>query len=122
MTPALLHLAARAVQSIHVLREKQVDTLATYSRITLYVYDILLNIDREKALIWKEGLRPSSLLYYLVRYPVIAKQIYFLLSTPQIPKYSAIRVYISGFSPDELALVAIHGIDLRSLFLSSLLG
>ncbi|TFK35375.1 hypothetical protein BDQ12DRAFT_737650, partial [Crucibulum laeve] len=76
--PSLIALVARATTSLHAHRQTQISAYATYSRITLYAYDILLNLSREKELIWKEGLRPSSLLYYAVRYPVIAKQIFYL--------------------------------------------
>ncbi|KAF9055619.1 hypothetical protein BJ165DRAFT_1427337 [Panaeolus papilionaceus] len=88
-----------ALQSIHSLRQTQINTYATYSRITLYAYDILLNLDREQKLIWSDPLRPSSVLYYFVRYPVIAKQIFFLRSTPHMPQVGSnfidVFIYLS---------------------------
>ncbi|KAF4615696.1 hypothetical protein D9613_012526 [Agrocybe pediades] len=74
-------LLERSVASLHALRQTQIDTYAAYSRITLWTFDLLINLDREQELIWSEGLRASSLLYYAVRYPVIARQIFYVCYT-----------------------------------------
>ncbi|KAF9554679.1 hypothetical protein CPC08DRAFT_712689 [Agrocybe pediades] len=74
-------LLERSVASLHALRQTQINTYAAYSRITLWTFDLLINLDREQELIWSEGLRASSLLYYAVRYPVIARQIFYVCYT-----------------------------------------
>ncbi|KAF8995710.1 hypothetical protein BDQ17DRAFT_1365344 [Cyathus striatus] len=81
---AATQIFAQAAESIHKLRQTQINTYAAYSHITLYAYDILLNLAREKQLIWADPFRFSSILYYFVRYPVIAKQIFSLFSNPHM--------------------------------------
>ena len=44
--------------------------------VALLAYDVLINLAREKRLVWDEKFRPSSVLYYLTRYPVVAFQIF----------------------------------------------
>ncbi len=53
----------------------------------LLAYDVLINLAREKRLVWDETFRPSSVLYYLTRYPVVAYQIFnvvYTWTTPQV--------------------------------------
>lgn len=54
----------------------------------LLVYDILLNAAREKELIWTQRWRTSTVLYLLIRYPVMAFQIFSIhaseFPTPQV--------------------------------------
>lgn len=69
-------LAARAIETAHHTREIQIDKYAAYSRLTLLAYDILLNLPREKRLVWDSKFRASSILYYMVRYPVIVYQVF----------------------------------------------
>ncbi|THV04063.1 hypothetical protein K435DRAFT_835517 [Dendrothele bispora CBS 962.96] len=73
------------VASAHKARQLQVNEFANASRITLILYDVLLNLDREKRLIWEEKFRASTLLYYILRYPVIAFQIFTLFIAPDLP-------------------------------------
>ncbi|KAF5358751.1 hypothetical protein D9758_008593 [Tetrapyrgos nigripes] len=61
-------------------------------------YDILLNIDREKRLIWEEGFRVSTVLYYILRYPVIAFQIFTLLLGPNLAQLrSNVQIHVHSF-------------------------
>ncbi|KAI0687744.1 hypothetical protein BC835DRAFT_1309104 [Cytidiella melzeri] len=65
--------------SAHEARQTQVNEFANVSRIiilALLLYDILLNLGREKQLVWDTKFRSSSVLYYVVRYPVLAFQIF----------------------------------------------
>lgn len=47
-------------------------------------YDILINLSREKRLVWDTDFRPSSVVYYMVRYPVIAYQVFNVSYTPGV--------------------------------------
>ncbi|KAI0342659.1 hypothetical protein BDW22DRAFT_131793 [Trametopsis cervina] len=60
----------------HKLRQTQVNEFANVSRITILLYDILINLEREKRLVWDAKFRASSVLYYVLRYPVIAFQVF----------------------------------------------
>jgi len=54
----------------------------------LLAYDILLNLGREKRLVWEESFRISTVLYYILRYPVIAFQVFTLFLAPDLPQVS----------------------------------
>lgn len=54
--------------------------------VALLAYDVLINLAREKRLVWDEKFRPSSVLYYLTRYPVVAFQIFNVVYTPSTPQ------------------------------------
>ncbi|TFK86297.1 hypothetical protein K466DRAFT_587350 [Polyporus arcularius HHB13444] len=56
--------------------------------VTLLAYDVLINLAREKRLVWDETFRPSSVLYYLTRYPVVAYQIFNVVYTPTTPQFT----------------------------------
>ncbi|KAL0954097.1 hypothetical protein HGRIS_005243 [Hohenbuehelia grisea] len=72
--------------SAHQARKTQVAEFANFSRIALLAYDIVLNLGREKQFIWDDKFRPSHILYYLVRYPVIAFQIFQVTYKPTMPQ------------------------------------
>lgn len=66
----------------------------------LLAYDILLNLGREKELIWDTKFRTSSVLYYMTRYPVVAYQVfnvcYSPTTTPKV-RFAFIMDYLSTF-------------------------
>ncbi|KAF8523468.1 hypothetical protein BU17DRAFT_85772 [Hysterangium stoloniferum] len=78
---------SRPVPSLFQAREIHLNVISSYSRIALCIWDILINLAREKELIWTEGFKASTLLYYMVRYPVFAKIIFQAVATPETPKY-----------------------------------
>ncbi|KAF9563549.1 hypothetical protein CPC08DRAFT_721517 [Agrocybe pediades] len=57
------------VASLNALRETIELKAKVHPTSALWIFDILINLDREQELIWSEGLRASSLLYYALRYP-----------------------------------------------------
>ncbi|RDX42037.1 hypothetical protein OH76DRAFT_1363513, partial [Lentinus brumalis] len=64
----------------------QINHYAAFSRLALLAYDVLISLAREKRLVWDETFRPSSVLYYLTRYPVVAYQIFNVVYTPTTPQ------------------------------------
>ena len=42
----------------------------------LLAYDLLLNISREADLIWRQKWRASTVIYFFLRYPVVAFQVF----------------------------------------------
>ena len=50
------------------------------------VYDILICLEREWRYVWRAKFRVSSALYYTVRYPVLAYQIFSVVYTPETPQ------------------------------------
>lgn len=53
-------------------------------------YDMILNMGREKRLVWDTKFRASSVVYYTVRYPLIAFQVFQVSWTPTTPHCDAI--------------------------------
>ncbi|KAF9262191.1 hypothetical protein L218DRAFT_451466 [Marasmius fiardii PR-910] len=86
MRELLDHVLATAT-SVHRARQTQVNQFANISRITLLLYDIIINIDREKRLVWDAKFRASTVLYYILRYPVIAFQFFTVFLSPTLPQY-----------------------------------
>ncbi|KAI0700656.1 hypothetical protein C8T65DRAFT_657401 [Cerioporus squamosus] len=68
----------------------QINHYAAFSRLALLAYDVLINLAREKRLVWDEKFCPSSVLYYLTRYPVVAYQIFNVVYTPTTPHCDAL--------------------------------
>ncbi|KIP11194.1 hypothetical protein PHLGIDRAFT_125075 [Phlebiopsis gigantea 11061_1 CR5-6] len=56
--------------------DRRVSQSAAFSRLTLLAYDIILNAPREKELIWDQRWRVSTAIYFVIRYPVLAFQIF----------------------------------------------
>ncbi|KZV92265.1 hypothetical protein EXIGLDRAFT_769133 [Exidia glandulosa HHB12029] len=75
--------------SPHAARQSQVMTSANVSRLALLVWDYVINLDRERRFIWQKDFRASSALYYTIRYPVVAFQIFNLLSDKTDPHCNA---------------------------------
>lgn len=61
---------------IDAARKSQVNNSAAYSRLALLAYELIINLGREKELIWEQKWRASTLIYFLLRYPVFAFQIF----------------------------------------------
>ncbi|KAI0703429.1 hypothetical protein BC835DRAFT_1318818 [Cytidiella melzeri] len=68
--------AAAFDHAIHFARQSQVNKCAAYSRLALLTYDLVLSASREKELIWQREFRSSSVIYVILRYPVIAFQLF----------------------------------------------
>ncbi|RPD79459.1 hypothetical protein L226DRAFT_567567 [Lentinus tigrinus ALCF2SS1-7] len=79
-------LAAVSQATVHHARQTQINHYAAFSRLALLAYDVLINLAREKRLVWDEKFRPSSVLYYMTRYPVVAYQIFNVVYTPSTPQ------------------------------------
>ncbi|KZV78425.1 hypothetical protein EXIGLDRAFT_783855 [Exidia glandulosa HHB12029] len=75
--------------SPHAARQSQVMTSANVSRLALLVWDYVINLDCERRFIWQKDFRASSALYYTIRYPVVAFQIFNLLSDKTDPHCNA---------------------------------
>lgn len=60
----------------------------------ILLYDILINLEREKRLVWDAKFRASSVLYYVLRYPVIAFQVFTIFES-HITSQVCIPSYIS---------------------------
>ncbi|GJE94550.1 hypothetical protein PsYK624_107200 [Phanerochaete sordida] len=70
-------MSAQALQhAIHAAMESHVNKCAAYSRLALLAYDLLLNTGREVDLVWRQKWRASTAIYFFLRYPVIAFQIF----------------------------------------------
>ncbi|KZT21129.1 hypothetical protein NEOLEDRAFT_1181902 [Neolentinus lepideus HHB14362 ss-1] len=80
-----LHPLVLAV-SEHRARLSQVNRYGAYSRLALMFYDMVLNIGREKRLVWDTKFRASSVVYLCVRYPLIAFQVFQVCWTPSTPQ------------------------------------
>ncbi|KAF8523517.1 hypothetical protein BU17DRAFT_63803 [Hysterangium stoloniferum] len=81
--------------------------------VALYVWDILINLQREKELMWDKKFKASTFLYFMVRYPVIAKSIFQIIYTPET--HQPFLPYISYWFE-----AATNGLDLRTQSLFSL--
>ncbi|KZV66581.1 hypothetical protein PENSPDRAFT_688876 [Peniophora sp. CONT] len=74
------------VASTHAARKAQIAMYVGVARVALIIYDILICLDRESRYVWQAKFRVSSLLYYTVRYPVLAYQIFSVAYTPSTPQ------------------------------------
>ncbi|KAF8523522.1 hypothetical protein BU17DRAFT_63806 [Hysterangium stoloniferum] len=106
--------APRAGLDVFQAQQTQMERFASYSRIVvdlfpdnypasvaLYVWDILINLQREKEFIWDKKFKASTLLYFMARYPLIARSIFqiaFTLETPQLRPMDEIHVLFRYFS------------------------
>ncbi|TFK49406.1 hypothetical protein OE88DRAFT_1727176 [Heliocybe sulcata] len=84
--------SAAVLQAIHEARKAEVNKYANLSRLALMTYDIVLNLGREKQLVWDTKFRTYSMLYYMSRYPLVPFTIFEALYTPTVPQ----TVRISG--------------------------
>jgi hypothetical protein len=50
----------------------------------MILYDILINISREKRLVWEAPFRISTLVYYMARYPPIAYEMFGVIYRPGV--------------------------------------
>ncbi|EPQ53639.1 hypothetical protein GLOTRDRAFT_130976 [Gloeophyllum trabeum ATCC 11539] len=71
--------------------DRQVNRYANFSRLALMIYDIVLNLGREKQLVWDTKFRTYSLLYYMSRYPLVPFQVFEVFYTPSMPQYVVSR-------------------------------
>ncbi|EIW82577.1 hypothetical protein CONPUDRAFT_163712 [Coniophora puteana RWD-64-598 SS2] len=92
---------------VFAAKEGQISKLTSYSRLALVVWDIVVNMRREVDLIWRPKFRFSSLLYLMVRYPIIAYSIWavgYKLSTPHCDALDKFTFSISLF-PTRIATI-----------------
>ncbi|KAE9410086.1 hypothetical protein BT96DRAFT_931551 [Gymnopus androsaceus JB14] len=77
-------LASAALQ--HKLIKVRINDYAAYAKLTLLMYEIVINLGREVKLVWSTSFRWSNVIYFMNRYPVVAFQLWsvcYTTSTPQ---------------------------------------
>ncbi|KZT28088.1 hypothetical protein NEOLEDRAFT_1146105 [Neolentinus lepideus HHB14362 ss-1] len=84
---------AAVLEAIHEARKAQVNRYANFSRLALMTYDIVLNLGREKQLVWDAKFRMYSMLYYMSRYPLVPFTIFEVFYTPTIPQHALTSAY-----------------------------
>ncbi|VDB95655.1 unnamed protein product [Peniophora sp. CBMAI 1063] len=105
-----------AAVSAHAARKAQIGMYVGVARVALIVYDILICLGRESRYVWNTKFRVSSVLYYAVRYPVLAYQIFSIAYTPTTPQVSLSICNIHTVASSRIVLTSPTSCDTISQF------